>query len=95
VDRFANCIGHVIGQFARLCCALSPMFGIVIALPAARTKRGVTKAMLFAKAILRAEFEANAPFREALRIKRERLQAKRAAKKANDAYRDDLALFRR
>jgi len=49
-----------------------------------KTKRGVRRALLFSKAILRAEFEAN-PFREALAIKRERLQAKRAAKKAADA----------
>ena len=45
-----------------------------------RTRRGVTRALLFPKAILRAEFEADAPLREAMRIKRERLQAKRAAK---------------
>jgi hypothetical protein len=49
-----------------------------------KTKRGVRRALLFSKAILLAEFEAN-PFREALAIKRERLQAKRAAKKASDA----------
>ena len=45
-----------------------------------RTRRGVTRALLFPKAILRAEFEANAPIREAIRVKRERLAAKRAAK---------------
>jgi hypothetical protein len=45
-----------------------------------RTRRGVTRAVLFPKAILRAEFEADAPMREAMRIKRERLQAKSAAK---------------
>ena len=45
-----------------------------------RTRRGVTRALLFPKALLRAEFEADAPMREAMRIKRERLQAKRAAK---------------
>jgi hypothetical protein len=45
-----------------------------------RTSRGVRRAMLFPKAILKAEFEANAPLREALAIKRERLRAKRAAK---------------
>jgi hypothetical protein len=45
-----------------------------------RTKRGVTRALLFPKTILRAEFEAEAPMREAMRIKRERLRAKRAAK---------------
>jgi hypothetical protein len=41
----------------------------------------MTKALLFSKAILQAEIEANAPMREALAIKRERLRAKRAAKK--------------
>jgi hypothetical protein len=45
-----------------------------------RTRRGVTRALLFPKAILRAEFEADAPLREAMRIKRERLRTKRAAK---------------
>ena len=44
-----------------------------------RTKRGITKALLFSKAILQAEFEAEAPFREALAIKRARLRARRAA----------------
>jgi hypothetical protein len=39
----------------------------------------VTRALLFSKAILRAEFEA-APMREAMRIKRERLRAKRATR---------------
>ena len=43
-----------------------------------RTKRGITRALLFPRAILRAEFNADAPLREAMRIKRERLQAKRA-----------------
>ena len=47
-----------------------------------RTKRGVTKALLFSKAILQAEFEADTPMREALAIKHERLRAKRAAKEA-------------
>jgi hypothetical protein len=36
--------------------------------------------MLFSKAILQAEFVANAPLREVLAIKRNRLRAKRAAK---------------
>jgi hypothetical protein len=54
-----------------------------------KTKRGVRRALLFSKAILRAEFEANRPFREALAIKRERLQAKGAAKKAADASRGE------
>ena len=44
------------------------------------TRRGVTRALLFPKAILRAEFEDDAPLREAMRIKRERLRAKRVAK---------------
>jgi hypothetical protein len=43
------------------------------------TRRGVTRALLFPKAILRAEFEA-APMREAMRIKRERLRAKKATR---------------
>ena len=42
-----------------------------------RTSRGVRRAMLFPKAILQAEFEAN---REVLASKRERWRAKRAAK---------------
>src|SRR5271166_2640225 len=37
-----------------------------------RTKRGVTRALLFRKAILRAEWKADAPTREALAIKRQR-----------------------
>jgi hypothetical protein len=45
-----------------------------------RTKRGTTRALLFPKAILRAEFEANASLRKALEIKRERLRAKKTAK---------------
>ena len=35
--------------------------------------------MLFSKAIIRAEWEANAPLREAMAIKRERWRVKRAA----------------
>jgi hypothetical protein len=42
------------------------------------TSRGVRRAMLFPKAILQAEFEANAPLREAMAIKRERWRARRA-----------------
>jgi hypothetical protein len=34
-----------------------------------RTSRGVRRAMLFSKAILNAEFEANAPLGEAMAIK--------------------------
>ena len=45
-----------------------------------RTRRGMTRALLFPKAIVRAELDAEAPIREAIRIKRERLAAKRAAK---------------
>ena len=55
-----------------------------------KAKRGVTRALLFSKAILRAEFAADAPLREAMAIKHQRsqaLRAKRAAKKANDASR--------
>ena len=44
------------------------------------TKRGLTRALLFPKAILRAEFDADAPMREAMRIKRERLKARRATR---------------
>ena len=40
-----------------------------------RTRSGVRRALLFPKAILQAEFEAN---REVLAIKRERWRAKRA-----------------
>jgi hypothetical protein len=45
-----------------------------------QTSRKLTKALLFPRAILRAEAEADRPFREAMAIKRERLAAKRAAK---------------
>jgi hypothetical protein len=44
-----------------------------------RTSHGVRRAMLFPKAILQAEFEAN---RDVLAIKREQWRAKRATKKA-------------
>ena len=44
-------------------------------------RRGVTPAMLFAKAILQAEWVADAPFREAMAIKGERWRALRAEKK--------------
>src|ERR1700730_2148272 len=49
----------------------------------ARTSRGVSRVMLFSKATIQAEWEANAPLRESMAIKRERLRvlrAKRAAK---------------
>ena len=45
-----------------------------------RTSRGVRTAMLFPKAILQAEFAADAPLREVLAIQRERWRAKRAEK---------------
>ena len=51
----------------------------------ARTSRGWSWATLFSKAIIHGEWEANAPLREAMAIKRERLRAlkeKRAAKRA-------------
>jgi hypothetical protein len=37
--------------------------------------------MLFSKAIIQAEWEANAPLREAMAIKRERWRVKRAQEK--------------
>src|SRR3984893_17492667 len=49
----------------------------------ALSSRGVSRVMLFSKAIIQAEWEANAPLRESMAIKRERLRvlrAKRAAK---------------
>jgi hypothetical protein len=46
-----------------------------------RTKRGITKALLFPKAVLRTEFEADAPFHEARAFKRDRLRAERALKR--------------
>ena len=50
-----------------------------------RASRGVSRVMLFSKAIIQAEWEANAPLRETMAIKRERwrvLRAKRAAERA-------------
>jgi hypothetical protein len=46
-----------------------------------QTRRGVTRALLFPKDILRAEWEADAPIREALAFKRERLRARREERK--------------
>ena len=43
-----------------------------------RTSRGMNRAMLFSRAIIQAEWDANAPLREAMAIKRERLRALRA-----------------
>ena len=51
----------------------------------ARTSRGVSRVMLFSKAIIQAEWEANAPPREALAIKRERLRALRAKRAAKQS----------
>ena len=48
----------------------------------ARTTRGVSRVMLFSNAIIQAEWEANAPLREAMAIKRERLRALRAKRAA-------------
>ena len=45
-----------------------------------RTSRGMRRAMLFSKAILQAEWDADAPMREAMAIKRARLEAKRVEK---------------
>ena len=45
-----------------------------------RTSHGVRRAMLFSKAILQAEWDADAPMREAMAIKRARLEAKRLEK---------------
>ena len=41
-----------------------------------RTSRGMRRVMLFSKAILQAEWDADAPMREAMAIKRSRLEAK-------------------
>jgi hypothetical protein len=51
-----------------------------------RTSNGVRRAMLFPKAILQAEFEAN---REVLAIKLERWRAKRAGNKASTRARNE------
>src|ERR1700719_3994255 len=48
----------------------------------ARPSRGVSRVMLFSKAIIQAEWEGNAPLREALATKRERLRALRAKRVA-------------
>src|SRR5580693_2869038 len=46
------------------------------------TSRGVSRVMLFSKAIIQAEWEANAPLRESMANKRERLRALRAKRAA-------------
>jgi hypothetical protein len=50
-----------------------------------RTLRGVRRALLFSKAVLQAEFEANAPLRERMAIKRKQLRAKRPTKQTSPA----------
>jgi hypothetical protein len=45
--------------------------------------------MLFSKAIMQAELEANAPLREEMAIKRERLRALRAKRAAERAAKKD------
>ena len=50
-----------------------------------RTSRGVSRVMQFSKAIIQAEWEDNAPLREAMAIKREQLRAKRADKERRTA----------
>jgi hypothetical protein len=57
--------------FAMRCAQLSPEQCEVVEV---RTKRGVTRALLFPKALLRAEWKAAAPPREALAMKRQRLR---------------------
>ena len=44
-------------------------------------RRGVRRAMLFPKAILQAEFAANATVRQPMAIKRKQLRAKRSVKR--------------
>ena len=46
-------------------------------------RRGVRRAMLFPKAILQAEFAANATVRQRMAIKRKQLRAKRPAKQTS------------
>ena len=48
-----------------------------------RTDRGMTRAMLFPKAILKAEWDATAPLRGALTIRRERWRPLRSEKGKN------------
>src|SRR5215469_5887414 len=52
-----------------------------------RTSRGMRRAMLFSKAILQAEWDADAPVREAMAIKRARREAQRAEKARRAAER--------
>ena len=57
----------------------------------ARTSRGVSRVMLFSKAIIQAEWEANASLREAMAIKRERLRALRAKRVAKAVFNLEVA----
>ena len=61
--------------FARRQRLLSPEQYEIVAV---RTSRGMSRALLFSQAILLAEWEANAPLREAMAIKGERWRVKRA-----------------
>ena len=68
-------LGSVTPPFAKWQRLLSPeQYEIAEVL----TSRGVSRVMLFSTAIIEAEWEANAPLREAMAIKRERLRAMRA-----------------
>ena len=61
------------------------------------TSRGVSRVMLFSKAIIEAEWEANAPLREAMAIKRQRvraLRAKRAAERLREGRRSQVGMIR-
>jgi hypothetical protein len=58
----------------------------------ARTSRGVSRVMLFSKAIIQAEWEANAPLREAMAIKPERSRAPRAENIARPSSRAGAAV---
>ena len=70
VGRLAVAVGSV---HARCCAAWTDQYEIVDV----RTPRGVRRAMLFPKAILQAELAANAPLRERMAIKRERMRAEK------------------
>ena len=70
---------HAFAKRWRLAQLAQPGQYVIVEVP---TKRGLSKALLFPRAILRAEHEAERPFREALAIKRERLAAKRGTKPA-------------
>ena len=59
--------------FAMRLAQLSPEQCEVVAV---RTKRGVTRALLFPKALLCAEWKADAPPRAALAMKRQRLRGR-------------------